>query len=160
MVQTAENFTRTCAVYVSRTDDVALIAAMLNHAGAYTEMPGGVAVVRATDFDAVGRAVQEKLDACRFEPRFDHRGRKKTDWPAYLASGMRSTTAFERRFVRLSVAGLHGETRQWKALSPEFFNGACLHALSSWSGPAEERGEWLITLARFFIEVEKKTESP
>ncbi len=154
-----EKFTKACAVFVSRTDDTVLVAAMWNHGGAFVDMDDGVAFCDAADFEAVGRVVMERLAACRFEPKFDHRGRKKSDWPAFRASKMKSMRAFEDRFVRLSVHGLHGETFYWEVMSPEFFNGSRLQTVVTPGSPSA-RGESLVELARFFVEVEKKTETP
>lgn len=50
-----------------------------------------------------GQRIWESLLAFRRTPNVDLRSRKRTDWPAYRASGAKSVRAFENEYVRITV---------------------------------------------------------
>jgi hypothetical protein len=53
--------------------------------------------------ETLGQGVWESLLLFRKTPNVNIRSRKKTDWPAYRASGAKSVRAFEDEYVRVSV---------------------------------------------------------
>ena len=55
--------------------------------------------------EILGQSVWEALLRLRYTPGVNLRSQKKTDWPAYKASGCKSVRAFEDEFVRVSVRG-------------------------------------------------------
>jgi hypothetical protein len=108
----------------------ALVAAMFNHGGLYVERPGGVVPVPAGDAGAIGAAVRQALKGTVFEPDFNYRDRKKTDWPAYQASGCKSVAAFERAYARFEVAGETEQNAHYRIESPAI-GRFCLHLVAS-----------------------------
>lgn len=158
-MESAEAFTKSCNVYVSRHDAVVLVAAVWNHAGLFAEMVDGVSRGSQADIDELGAIITSKLAACRFEPSFNYRDLKKSDWPAFRASGLKTIRAFEDGFVRIDVRGENFSTLAWEVSSPPFFNGARLVSRRSPVGGSGAQGDWLIEFAQFFIEVETKTKT-
>ena len=103
--QEATHFVRVCTVYFSADRDTALVAPMFNHAGLFAEQPGAVGEARVEDAAALGQAIRDALDRCVFQPEFNLAGKKRTDWPAYRASGCRSVREFEQRFAPILIQG-------------------------------------------------------
>jgi hypothetical protein len=118
--QTATHFVRVCIVYFSAERDTALVAPMFNHAGLFAEQPGAVGEARAHDDAALGAAVRDALARCAFEPEFNYSGKKRTDWPAYRASGCRSVREFEQRFAPILVQGANASNLVAIVDSPGF----------------------------------------
>jgi hypothetical protein len=52
------------------------------------------------------------------EPEFDHRDRKRADWPAFQLSGERSIQQFERRWRCLHVQGANEHNITWELSAP------------------------------------------
>lgn len=59
------------------------------------------------DAQALGRALGSALERSRVKPEVSHRDRKRTDWPAFKASGARSVKQFEADFIRILVSGVN-----------------------------------------------------
>lgn len=111
-------FVRACALYAPVEGETALVAAMFNHGGLFAERDDGVVAVPARDAVAIGRAVREALDGTVYETEFNYRESKKTDWPAFRASGCRSVAAFERQFGRFYITGSDASNTLYRIESP------------------------------------------
>jgi hypothetical protein len=98
-------FRRACFVFIERKGPRILIAAVYNHDGLWAEQPDGVIQVENIEPTLLGEAIKAQLKKCIHKPSFNYRDQKKTDWPAFQASGARSTTAFEKAFARYWVGG-------------------------------------------------------
>src|SRR5215469_16448730 len=61
--------------------------------------------------ETLGQAIWESLLLFKRPPGLNLRSRKKTEWPAYRASGASSVRAFEDDYIRISVVGLRGVLR-------------------------------------------------
>lgn len=113
-------FVRACHVYCNPNADRAVVAAVFNHGGLLAEMPGGSTGVTLSDVAALHEAVAAALAACRFEENFDYSSQRKSDWPAYQASGWRTIKRFEAEFICLLVAGLNDQNLFYDITTPEF----------------------------------------
>lgn len=77
------------------------------------QIPGGMyyeqatpAVVEVRQPADLGAAFRTAFDAFSVRDR-DMSTMKKSDWPAYVASGLRSMKAFEREYTAIQCAGLN-----------------------------------------------------
>jgi hypothetical protein len=100
----SEAFVRACNVYISRKSGKVLVASLFNHAGLWAEGPTPV-LESLGEPEVLCVQVKEQLAACVFLPEFNYRDRRKSELPAYNASGLRSMSAFEKEFARYSVRG-------------------------------------------------------
>jgi hypothetical protein len=134
-------FVRACTVYLAPGQGVALVAALFNHAGLFAEQPEGVARCERGDPAALGAAVRAALAACRYEPVFDYRDRKRTDWPAFRQSGCRSVRAFEESYVPIGIQGVNDANLSYAVASPPFGRfGLRLEATLDGHAPETELG--------------------
>jgi hypothetical protein len=73
--------------------------------GIYYEQPGPVVVDVLQPAD-LGAAFRTAFDAFSLRG-VDMATRKKSDWPAYIASGLRSMASFEREYTPICCASLN-----------------------------------------------------
>ncbi|MFN6115018.1 MAG: hypothetical protein ACK46C_03960 [Flavobacteriales bacterium] len=126
---------------------------MFNHAGLWAESPTPV-LESLGEPEVLGIHVKEQLAACVFRPEFKYRERNKSEWPAYIAAGLRSMSAFEKEFARYSVRGAN-ESNIILMVESELVNGAfTLRASINAHAPAEEIGEWLVRMHNNYLRVE------
>jgi hypothetical protein len=91
-------------VYVSA--DKAIVAAMhRNLAGIYYEQAAPVVLVGPSDAATLGAAFKRAFDGFSVKDA-NLRQHKRSDWPAYKASGLRTLKDFEARFRHVSCSGL------------------------------------------------------
>lgn len=136
------SFVRACTVFVSAPRGTALVAALFNHGGLFAEQPDGIAECSAGDAASLGAAVRAALDACRYEPEFNYRDRKRTDWPAFRHSGCRSVREFEREYAPIGVRSVNEANLICAVESPPFGRFELqLAAHVSYHAPAVELGE-------------------
>jgi len=149
-------FVRRSNVYVSHTDGEILVASMWNHGGLFAEMDGGVEPCPKDDAEALGVLLTRKLTECQFRKEFDYSGRKRSAWPAYQASGLKTLKAFEEQYVEYGVGGASAANVTWQIESPPFPNGVSLiSARSAGTSPAE-LGKWVLEFHRFHLEVRSR----
>ncbi|HEX2751412.1 MAG TPA: hypothetical protein VHM91_25605 [Verrucomicrobiales bacterium] len=96
------------------------MASVFNHGGLIAEKPGGSVVVKFSEPAAIHSAILAALEACEYEETFNYSGRKKSDWPAWQASGCKTIKQFETGFVRLSVKGVNAKNLFYAVTTPEF----------------------------------------
>lgn len=95
---------RVVQIYFSGTRFI--VAAMhQNNAGIYYEQPDPIVVELRQPAD-LGGAFHAAFDAFSRKDR-DLSAVKKSDWPAFLASGLRSMKAFEREYTAIQCHGLN-----------------------------------------------------
>lgn len=77
------------------------------------QVPGGMyyeqaapAVIEVREPADLGVAFRTAFDAFSVRDR-DMSSMKKSDWPAYIASGLRSMKAFEREYIAIQCLGLN-----------------------------------------------------
>jgi hypothetical protein len=140
-------FVRACTVYFSAVHETALVAALFNHGGMFAEQPDGIVVCPRDDVPGLGAAVRAALEACRYEPEFNYRDRKRSDWPAFKRSGCRSIRQFEQDYLPIILRGMNEANLICAAESPPY--GPCdlrLLASVSFHAPAAELGACLTTV--------------
>jgi len=149
-------FVRRCHVYVPREDGEILVASMWNHAGLFAEMDHGVEACARDDAEALGGLVKRKLAECRFKAEFDYSKRKRSDWPAYQASGLKTVKAFEEQYVAYGVGGANAANVTWQIEGPPFPNDVSLLSARSIGTSPVELGKWILEFHRFHLEVRSK----
>jgi hypothetical protein len=153
----SKDFVRACNVYISRKRGQVMVASVFNHAGLWVESP--TPVLESMNEPAVlGAQVKEQLAACVFEPEFNYRDRKKSEWPAYRASGHPSMSAFEKEFARYIVHGANEANLIWVAESGKVNNEFTLKSSINAFADAQETGEWLLRMHQNYLRVEAALE--
>lgn len=115
-----QEYFRACTVYCRPDADQAVVAAVYNHGGPTVEIPGGAALVRFADADVLHAAIHAALAACEYQENFNYSGRKKSDWPAYQASGCRTIRQFEAEFTPLHIRGVNEKNLSYEITTPAF----------------------------------------
>jgi hypothetical protein len=116
----AREFLRACNVYCQPEDDRVIVTALYNHGGLMAEMPGGATIAMFSDTAKLHEAVRAALEACKYEEDFNYSDQKKSDWPAYQASGYKTIKRFEAEFTRLFIKGVNEQNFFYELTSPEF----------------------------------------
>jgi hypothetical protein len=114
------DYFRACNVYCQPDADQVIVAAVYNHGGLMAEKPGGATLVKFSDSASLHEAVRAALNACEYEVNFDYSGQKRSDWPAYQASGYKSIKRFEAEFIRLLVKGVNEKNFFYHVTTPVF----------------------------------------
>jgi hypothetical protein len=118
--KTVREYFRACNVYCQPAVDQVVVAAVYNHGGLMAEMPGGATVVKFTDTKTLHEAVRSALENCVYEENFNYSDLKRSDWPAYQASGYKTIKRFEADFVMLLVKGVNDANLFYDVTAPEF----------------------------------------
>jgi hypothetical protein len=116
----AREFFRACNVYCQPDADRAIVAAVFNHGGLIAEKPGGATIVKFSDPAKLHDAVRAALEACEYEENFNYSDQKKSDWPAYQASGYKTMKRFEAEFIPLLVKGVNEKNFFYDVTTPAF----------------------------------------
>ena len=116
----AREYFRACNVYCRPEADQAIVAAVYNHGGFMAEKPGRATLVKFSDSANLHEAICAALDECEYGEDFNYSDRKKSDWPAYQASGYKSMKRFEEEFIRLLVQGVNEKNYFYDVTTPEF----------------------------------------
>ncbi|NIR59300.1 MAG: hypothetical protein GWO02_07160 [Gammaproteobacteria bacterium] len=111
-------FVKACHVYCSRIARRAIVVALYNHAGIFTEREGEAQVCDLDDVEGLARRIVVALQDCRYEAPPDHAARWRDDWPAYRASGYRAVRRFTHDFARMTVEGTDEANRSCLIQSP------------------------------------------
>lgn len=106
-------FIRWCNVYLHVGSSYAVVAECFNHDGLQAEIAGAARLIDGSDEADLGREVLAALEACRWEPSFNYRHSKPSEWPAYKASGESSIERFEQGWRRFRVAGANASNIMW-----------------------------------------------
>jgi hypothetical protein len=116
----ASEFFRACNVYCRPEADQVIVASVYNHGGLMAEKPGGASIVMFSDPAKLHDAVRAALDACEYVENFNYSDQKKSDWPAYQASGYKTVKRFEADFIPLLVKGVNEKNYFYEVTTPEF----------------------------------------
>ena len=122
-VDPVPEFFRACKLYCQPDVDQAIVVAVYNHAGLIAEKSGGAIVVKFSNSVALHDSVRGALEACEYEANFDYSDQRRSDWPAYRASGCKSIERFESEFIALLVKGVNEKNHFYDLNSPGF--GEC-----------------------------------
>lgn len=113
-------FPKACNVYCHPEGDRAIVAAVYNHSGLFAEKPNETCVIDFSDGDALNRAIQTAIGNCEFVEDFNYSDLKRSDWPAFQASGYKTVKRFEGDFLQLSIYGANEKNLSYEVTSPEF----------------------------------------
>ena len=98
------------SAYISKLRDRVIICPTTSPGiGHYVEREPTSILSFKSDFAILGQAVWESLLRFRSDPTVGPQ--KKTDWPAFKASGMKGVHAFESEYVYVSVEAFPGVLR-------------------------------------------------
>ena len=90
------------SVYLSEVRDRIIVCPMTSpEKGLYVEAEATADRPFTSDSEVLGQSVWEALLRFQVSPQLG--SHKKTDWPAFRASGAKSVRAFEYEFVRVAV---------------------------------------------------------
>lgn len=153
--KTELKFVRLCNVYIPRGGGAVLVSATFNHGGLFAEKPEAVVECNIAISEEIGTAVKQKINECEYRPQFKYSGQKKSDWPAFKHSGIKTIKSFEDNYVRYSIKGANDANIIWQIDSPEFHNDIRLESSVSASAEPIEIGEWIKRFHEFFLKVEK-----
>lgn len=146
----AREFFKACNVYCRPDADQVIVASVYNHGGLMAEKPGGATLVRFSDPAALNIAIHAALDACEYEENFNYYNHRKSDWPAYQASGYKTMKHFEDEFVRLLVKGVNQKNLFYDVTTPEFGDFK-LHLTITVSAFTGEHGEAIQYIVRNYL---------
>lgn len=107
-------YIRWCNVYLQADSNQAIVAACFNHGGLQAEIAGGARLFDGSDDAHLGREILAALHECRWEPSFNYRNSKPSDWPGYKASGEPSIKRFEQRWRQFRIAGANASNITWE----------------------------------------------
>jgi hypothetical protein len=116
----APEYFRACNVYCRPDADQVIVASVYNHGGLMAEKQGGASIVKFSDPASLHDAIRAALDACEYDAHFNYSDQKKSDWPAYQASGYKTMKKFEAEFIRLLVKGVNEKNFFYDVTTPEF----------------------------------------
>jgi hypothetical protein len=117
---TTREFFKACNVYCRPESDQVIVASVYNHGGLMAEKPGGASIASFSDTSALNSAICASIDGCQYEENFNYFGQKRSDWPAFQASGYKTIKRFEAEFIRLLIKGVNEKNLFYDVASPEF----------------------------------------
>ena len=98
-------------VHVYASSDDTIVAAMhRNFAGIYYEQADPIVLAGPADAEALGSAFKRAFDRFRVKD-VNLREHKRSDWPAYRASGLRTIKEFESRYRFVSCSSADATNR-------------------------------------------------
>jgi hypothetical protein len=118
--ESSREFFKACTVYCQPDADQVIVAAVYNHGGMTAEKPGGTTTAKFSDAAVLHETVRASLEACEYEENFNYSGMKRSDWPAYQASGYKTIRRFEADFIPLHVKGLNEKNFFYDVTTPAF----------------------------------------
>lgn len=91
-----------------------------DHGGLIAEKPGGASVVALSDSNGLNQDIRSALKECKFRDGFDYTGRKRTEGPAFSASGFKMVKRFEAEFIHFGISGVNEKNLFYAVRSPTF----------------------------------------
>jgi len=153
----AKPFIKQCNFYLPRDGGMAIIASTYNHGGLFAEKASGAESCTTANLEALGQLIRRKLSECEYQEDFNYSQTKRSDWPAYKASGLKAIKAFEKGFVWYSIRGVNDANITLQIVSPALLDGIELHSAISASASTDELGRTAIKLHEFFLKTERAT---
>ena len=152
-----KEFIRWCNLYVESSGEKAIIVSCFNHGGLSAKIPGTAEIVNNENMSALGTAIIDKLKECTYKPEFDYSTHKKSDWPAFIASGLKTIKTFEKTFIQYQVRGVNESNLIYEIRSPELGNNISLRLSFNANDPASNIAQNIIKLNDFFNKCKKIT---
>lgn len=152
-----EKFPRHLRVYFNRDHDIAILAPCNYRGGFISEVPGEAIKVSSEDSSFLGAEFKSRmLQTTSMEVDLSDRGKLK-DWPAFLASELKTGKEFERKYAMFSVHGLNGANLSYNVKSPKLPNGIELQLLISSCEIPLQVGIELKKIHQFYENIRKNT---
>jgi hypothetical protein len=149
-VDFAREFFRACNVYCQPDMDQVIVATVYNHGGLTAEKPGGTSAVSFSDPAKLHEAVVAALQACEYTTIFNYSKMKRSDWPAYQASGYKTIKRFEAEFIRLRIKGVNEKNFFYEVTTPAF-GDLGLHLTVTVNGHGGDYGEAVHYIVRNYL---------
>lgn len=111
-----KHFAKHAMVYASRTDTKVVVVAQhyVGRPGALMIESEDVVVLEdGNENSGLAQAILKALDSTRVLPDQELRDKKRSEWPAYIASGCRSILQFESEFIAVHVSGAEVNQCVW-----------------------------------------------
>ena len=118
------------------------------------EKKGDVSKSNLSDPKSLGELVKEKFDSCEYEEEFDYSKQKKSDWPAYQASSIKTIKEFERQYIWYRIRGANEYNITYIIESPNLSNDVHLTKAFTMGTDAVGIVSMLSDFHRFFQKVE------
>ena len=112
-------FRRMSRVYLDETENRAMVSSMFNHGGLFAEKPDGVMLLDDVNAASLGELIIDRMADCAYASMTDYSGHKRSDWPAYQASGIKTIKRFEEEFKSYTLVSANAENIIWLIRSPE-----------------------------------------
>ena len=110
-------------VYCSKTLGAVIVAPCNFCGGISSEIEGAVAKVAYENQSDLGQAFIEYLNKTTADSIDVSKKGKLSDWPAFVASGLKTGKEFERKYSRYYVRGVNSSNHFYTITSPELPNG-------------------------------------
>lgn len=150
----AGNLRKMAWVYMHREQENAVVAGNFKDA-LYYDTDDAVQVCDTTSDIVFGEVVRDRFAACDFRKRTEaDKRRKKTEWPAFKASGSKSVAAFERDYIACSIYGVNETNHTARLETQEVQWGVKLTVLVAVLNTSELGGA-LKKLKKHFLKWEK-----
>lgn len=114
------DFMRQCNVYYSQNADRVIVASTYNHGGLFAEKPRGAVLLTRAGLVKLEEVIRQALSTCEYITDFDYSSYKRSDWPAFKASGEAVIRSFEANFSCFIVCGSNEKNLWYKISSPPF----------------------------------------
>jgi hypothetical protein len=145
---------RAVNVYLPLEGADALVVLVDEQDGAWVERPGGGVRLSAPDLQQLGAAVKGAfVQSQRREGPIQ--GIKRSEWPAYQASGVKTLKAFERDWVAHTLHGANTANIIMEVRSPPFANEVSLTSSINPLLEDETVGRWLRDFHAFFVQIQR-----
>lgn len=142
-------FVRVCFVYCNPAADQAVVAAVSTQGGVMVEKPGGAKAVKFSDPSGLHETIRAALDVCEDKENFKP-SRKWSGWPAYRASGCKTTKKFEADFIPLLIAGVN-EVNDFYYVTTREFGEFGLQLTITFNAYRDDYGDAVRSLVQKFL---------
>ena len=150
-------FIRWCNLYIEASGEKAIVVSCFNHGGLSAEIPGSAEIINNENISDLGTATIKKINECTYDQKFDYSAHTKSDWPAYMASGLKTVKTFEKTFIQYQVRGVNESNLFYEICSPELDNNISLRISFNANDQASKIGQIIIKLNDFFKKCKKIT---
>jgi hypothetical protein len=137
------------AVYMSKTEAKIIICPVGSiERGFHAEQEPRAVLPYGGPTEVLGKTVWESLLQFKRTPNLNLRATKKTDWPAYRASGAKNVRAFEEEYLRISLTAFPSVLRVEAAVPTPDADGLFVGRLITIACQFEALGELLHVVFR------------
>jgi len=124
-----KKYPRHLRIYINSESENAILAPCNYRGGFISEVPGEAIKISCEDSSGLGAEFQSRMQhTTSDEVYLSNRGKLK-DWPAFVASGLKTGKEFERKYTMYSICGLNSANLFYSVTSPKLPNDIELQLL-------------------------------